>query len=110
MSWRPSEGDGPIVVEGFPRDAVPGDELLWVTDEPAGPVHHALEVGLVVHDPQDDHVRVLSRDGTEHAFSTDRVVVLLRDLQGLLERSRASDLRSSSAPARSESLALHPDA
>lgn len=90
MSWLSHEPGSPTVVEGSPADAVPGDELLWVTQEPGGPAHHAVEVGLVLHDAQRGRVRVLSRDGTELEFAIDRVVVLLRDLQGLLERSRAT--------------------
>lgn len=90
MSWLSGEDAGPSVLEGSPADAAPGDELLWATEEPEGPVHHAVEVGLVLHDPHRGRVRVLSRDGSELEFATDRVVVLLRGLQGLLERSRAT--------------------
>jgi hypothetical protein len=93
MSRRSSQADGPTVLQASPREARPGDELLWVSDEPSGPAHHALEVGLVMHDPRHDRVRVLSRDGTEHEFDAERVVVLLRHLQGLLEQSRATDPR-----------------
>lgn len=110
MSWRPSDWEGPTIVEGSPRDAVPGDELVWVTDEPDGPAHHALEVGLVVHDPQAEHVRVLSRDGTEHTFSSDRIVVLLRDLREPLERSRASHQLASAGEALPGPLAAGPEA
>lgn len=110
MSWRLSDWEGPTIVEGFPSEAVPGDELVWVTDEPGGPVHHAVEVGLVVYDPRADHVRVLSRDGTEHTFASDRVVVLLRHLRELLERSRASHQRAPAGEApRSDPLAAGPE-
>jgi hypothetical protein len=90
MTLRPSDWEAPKIVEGSPSEAVPGDELVWVTDEPEGPAHHALEVGLVAHDPQQERVRVLARDGTEHLFDTRRRVVLLRGVGPLLERSRAS--------------------
>lgn len=90
MSWLSHEPGHPTVLEGSPADAVPGDELLWATEGPGGPAHHAVEVGLVLHDAQRGRVRVLSRDGTELEFAIDRVVILLRDLQGLLERSRAT--------------------
>lgn len=90
MSWLLHEPGRPTVLEGSPADAAPGDELLWATEEPDGPAHHAVEVGLVLHDAHRGVVRVLSRDGTELEFATDRVVILLRDLQGLLERSRAT--------------------
>lgn len=78
-------------MEGSPVEAVPGDELLWVSNHPAGPAHHAIEVGLVLHEPDRGHVRVLSRDGAELEFAADRVVVLVRDVGAALERSRASD-------------------
>lgn len=91
MSWRATPAQRATVVEGSPAEAAPGDELLWVSDDPAGPAHHAVEVGLVLHDPDRGHVRVLSRDGAELNFDVDRVVVLVRNVQGLLERSRASD-------------------
>lgn len=90
MTWRATPAKRATVVEGSPAEATPGDELLWVTDHPAGPVHHAIEVGLVLHDPDRDCVRVLSRAGAEHEFAADRVVVLVRGVQGLLARSRAS--------------------
>lgn len=90
MSWLSGEAAGPTVLEGSPADAVPGDELLWATEEADGPAHHAVEVGLVLHDPYRGRVRVLSRDGAELEFTTDRVVVLVRDLRGVLERSRAT--------------------
>lgn len=91
MALRAAPAKGPSVVEGSPAEAVPGDELLWVSSHPAGPAHHAIEVGLVLHDSDRDHVRVLSRDGAELEFAADRVVVLVRDVGGVLERSRASD-------------------
>lgn len=90
MSWLLNEAAKPTVLEGSPADAVPGDELLWATEEDGGPAHHAIEVGLVLHDPHRGRVRVLGRDGTELEFASDRVVILLRDTQGLLERSRAT--------------------
>lgn len=93
-SWRPSQSPGPSVLPAAVRDAVPGDELLWVSDDASGPSHHAVEVGLVLHDPARERVRVLSRDGTELEFDADRTVVLVRGLQGLLERSRATAPRA----------------
>lgn len=90
MSWLSNQPESPIVLEGSPADAVPGDELVWASEQPGGPLHHAVEVGLVLHDPHQGRVRVLSRDGTELEFATDRVVILLRGLQGMLERSRAT--------------------
>ncbi len=98
MVLRADPAKRPSVVEGSPAEAVPGDELLWVSNHPAGPAHHAIEVGLVLHDPDRDHVRVLSRDGAELEFAADRVVVLVRDVDGALERSRASDGQPLQAP------------
>lgn len=91
MSWRATPLKRATVVEGSPAEAAPGDELLWISDDPAGPTHHAVEVGLVLHDPDRGHVRVLSRDGAELEFDVDCVVVLVRGVQGLLARGRASD-------------------
>lgn len=91
MSWRPSHCDTPTVWEGVPGDAKPGDELLWLSEGPAGCRHHAIEVGLVVHDPECDRVRIHSGDGTGHDFADDQVVALIRGVDGLRARSRASD-------------------
>lgn len=91
MALRAAPTKGPSVMEGSPAEAVPGDELLWVSNHPAGPAHLAIEVGLVLHEPARDHVRVLSPEGAELEFAADRVVVLVRDVGGVLERSRASD-------------------
>lgn len=91
MSWRATPAKRATVVEGSPAEAAPGDELLWVSNHLAGSAHHAIEVGLVLHDPDRDRVRVLTRDGAELEFAADRVVVLVRGVGGLLARSRASD-------------------
>lgn len=91
MSWRSSHSDTPTVWEGVPGDARPGDELLWLTDEPPGRRHHAIEVGMVAHDPECDRVRVHSHDGTAHEFADDQVVALIRGVDGLRARSCASD-------------------
>lgn len=91
MSRRTAPSNGASVMEVSAAEAAPGDELLWVSNDPAGPAHHAVEVGLVLHDPDRDHVRVVSPDGAELDFATDRVVVVVRGVQSLLARSRASD-------------------
>lgn len=91
MALRAAPAKGATVVEGSPAEAAPGDELLWASDGPGGSAHHAVEVGLVLHDPHRDHVRVVSRDGAELDFAAERVVVLVRGVSGLLARSRASD-------------------
>lgn len=91
MVWRTTPAKGATVIEGSPAEARPGDELLWVSDDPGGPTHHAVEVGLVLHDPDRGRVRVLSRGGAELEFPADRVVAVVRGMGGVLERSRASD-------------------
>lgn len=99
MLWRATPAQRATVVEGSPAEATPGDELLWVSDDPAGPAHHAVEVGLVLHDPDRGHVRVLSCDGSELEFDADCVVVLVRGVGGALARSRANDGVSAQAVA-----------
>lgn len=91
MTLRVSPAKGASVVEGSPAEAAPGDELLWASEGPDGPVHHSVGVGVVLHDPNRGHVRVVARDGAELDFAADRVVVLVRGAQGVLARGRASD-------------------
>lgn len=91
MSWRSDRLAEPTVLEARPADAMPGDAMLWATDEPAEPAHRVIEVGLVWLDWEEECVRVVSRSGQEHAFEPSRVVALLRDGEGPLARSRATD-------------------
>lgn len=108
MPHRPSLSTSPTVLEVSPADAAPGDELLWISDDPDGAAHRAIDVRRVVRDPAQQRVRVMSRDGAEYEFDAGRVVVVLRDGDELLQRSRASDaqphqldvVRQAAQPAR----------
>lgn len=100
MGWL-SPRSQPTVLHRSPADAAPGDEMLWATDDGAATTHHAIEVGVVVHDPADGHVTVLSNDGHRHEFEAQQMVVLLRHLEeGLVDRSRVRPRPESAQVAR----------
>lgn len=90
MAWWSPRARQPAVLHVSPADAAPGDELLWATRDESGTRHHAVEVGVVMHDPYDGHVTVLGHDGDRHEFDAQQLVVLLRGLHGLLEHQRVS--------------------
>lgn len=61
MSWRSDRLAEPTVLEARPADAMPGDAMLWVTDEPAEPAHRVTEVGLVWLDWEEECEGPLAR-------------------------------------------------